>query len=92
MVKDPNMFVRTHVVYYFVSLLLSDVLQGAFRCIPSIICAPFSLVWTGIWVVIGEAESGANSGQDWAVFGFSCQRLLVFYSNWIDHELNLDSQ
>ena len=29
-VKDPNMFVRTHVVYYFISLLLSDILQGAF--------------------------------------------------------------
>lgn len=28
MVKDPNMFVRTHVVYYFVSLLLSDILQA----------------------------------------------------------------
>ncbi|KAI9442654.1 hypothetical protein H4582DRAFT_2073251 [Lactarius indigo] len=29
MVKDPNMFVRTHVVFYFISLLLSDILQGA---------------------------------------------------------------
>lgn len=30
MVKDTNMFVRTHVVYYFLCLLLSDVLQGTF--------------------------------------------------------------
>ncbi|KAF8267937.1 hypothetical protein EI94DRAFT_1579359 [Lactarius quietus] len=28
MVKNPNMFVRTHVVYYFVSLLLCDILQA----------------------------------------------------------------
>ncbi|KAH8984511.1 hypothetical protein EDB92DRAFT_1819049 [Lactarius akahatsu] len=28
MVKDPNMFVRTHVVFYFISLLLSDILQA----------------------------------------------------------------
>ena len=26
-VKNPNMFVRTHVAFYFVSLLLSDILQ-----------------------------------------------------------------
>ena len=26
--KNPNMFVRTHVAFYFVSLLLSDILQG----------------------------------------------------------------
>ena len=30
MVKDTDLFVRTHVVFYFVSLLLSDVLQGVF--------------------------------------------------------------
>jgi hypothetical protein len=27
-VKNPKMFVRTHVAFYFVSLLLSDILQG----------------------------------------------------------------
>lgn len=26
-IKNPNMFVRTHVAFYFVSLLLSDILQ-----------------------------------------------------------------
>jgi hypothetical protein len=29
-VKSPEMFVRTHVAFYFVSLLLSDILQGEF--------------------------------------------------------------
>ncbi|KAI0295876.1 hypothetical protein B0F90DRAFT_1637285, partial [Multifurca ochricompacta] len=28
MVKNPHMFVRTHVVFYFVSLLVSDILQA----------------------------------------------------------------
>jgi hypothetical protein len=28
--KNPNMFVRTHFVYYFASLLLVDILQGGF--------------------------------------------------------------
>jgi len=27
-IKNPNMFVRTHVAFYFVSLLLSDIFQG----------------------------------------------------------------
>ena len=31
--KNSKMFVRTHVVFYFVSLLLSDILQGAFRSV-----------------------------------------------------------
>jgi len=32
-VKGPEMFVRTHVAFYFVSLLLSDILQGEFFCL-----------------------------------------------------------
>jgi hypothetical protein len=34
-IKNPNMFVRTHVAFYFVSLLLSDILQceSQFICI-----------------------------------------------------------
>ena len=32
-VKSPGMFVRTHVAFYFVSLLLSDILQGEFFCL-----------------------------------------------------------
>ena len=29
-VKSRDMFVRTHVAFYFVSLLLGDILQGGF--------------------------------------------------------------
>lgn len=38
MEKNPNMFVRTHFVYYFVSLLLADILQGGFlSCAPPLL-------------------------------------------------------
>ncbi|KAN0107003.1 hypothetical protein V8E52_010605 [Russula decolorans] len=35
-IKSPNMFVRTHVAFYFVSLLLSDILQSISSIINSV--------------------------------------------------------
>ena len=37
-IKNPNMFVRTHVAFYFVSLLLSDILQCEFQFIQPLLC------------------------------------------------------
>ena len=39
-IKNPNMFVRTHVAFYFVSLLLSDILQCESQLISTLtVCA-----------------------------------------------------
>jgi hypothetical protein len=41
-VKSPEMFVRTHVAFYFVSLLLSDILQGEFFFVRTYVPAVYA--------------------------------------------------
>ena len=49
-IKNPNMFVRTHVAFYFVSLLLSDILQceSQFSYVCPVRCA-WDLNFVGVY-------------------------------------------
>lgn len=59
-IKNPNMFVRTHIAFYFVSLLLSDILQG--ESVPHSYCMCFvpgawmGLELSGVYYRCGEED------------------------------------
>ena len=71
--KNPNMFVRTHLAFYFVSLLLSDILQGESLFLHTLTVYPhcfaaISSIMNSVWVREGAVEYGslctAQGGHD----------------------------
>ncbi|KAI9457101.1 hypothetical protein BJY52DRAFT_522120 [Lactarius psammicola] len=62
MVKDPNMFVRTHVVYYFVSLLLSDILQAIGSIMNSAWITKQAVVYDSLCTAQGVIKQTADVG------------------------------
>ncbi|KAI0256435.1 hypothetical protein BJV78DRAFT_1278922 [Lactifluus subvellereus] len=62
MVKNPNMFVRTHVVFYFVSLLLTDVLQAIGSIITSAWIRDEAVVYGSLCTAQGVIKHMADVG------------------------------
>jgi len=89
-VKTRDMFVRTHVAFYFVSLLLGDILQGAFsvctrgcglryaawrRCMGyDLGCFPAAVERTSL---VSDAVTDIPS---------------LFFSNWIYYECSMGTR
>ncbi|KAN0135446.1 hypothetical protein V8E53_006725 [Lactarius tabidus] len=62
MVKDPNMFVRTHVVYYFLCLLLSDVLQAIGSIMNSAWISNRAVLYVSLCTAQGVIKQMADVG------------------------------
>jgi hypothetical protein len=74
-VKSPEMFVRTHVAFYFVSLLLSDILQGEFFCLyahPRGIYLRRVPLLTYPFAAIGSIINAAWMNEEAVVYGSLC--------------------
>lgn len=62
MVKDPNMFVRTHVVFYFISLLLSDMLQAIGSIMNSAWVTEQAVIYDSLCTAQGVIKQTADVG------------------------------
>ncbi|KAH8994661.1 hypothetical protein EDB86DRAFT_3167243 [Lactarius hatsudake] len=62
MVKNPNMFVRTHVVFYFISLLLSDILQAIGSIINSAWVTEQAVIYDSLCTAQGVIKQTADVG------------------------------
>ncbi|KAH9062413.1 hypothetical protein EDB87DRAFT_300979 [Lactarius vividus] len=62
MVKDPNMFVRTHVVFYFISLLLSDILQAIGSIMNSAWVTKQAVIYDSLCTAQGVIKQTADVG------------------------------
>ncbi|KAH9010008.1 hypothetical protein EDB85DRAFT_2240731 [Lactarius pseudohatsudake] len=62
MVKNPNMFVRTHVVFYFISLLLSDILQAIGSIMNSAWVTEQAVIYDSLCTAQGVIKQTADVG------------------------------
>ncbi|KAH9163931.1 hypothetical protein EDB89DRAFT_2078399 [Lactarius sanguifluus] len=62
MVKNPNMFVRTHVVFYFISLLLSDMLQAIGSIMNSAWVTEQAVIYDSLCTAQGVIKQTADVG------------------------------